>query len=278
MIDQMLLRYHIPNQYEHYHALREILQEIALAGLYRGQFFKKCAFYGGTALRLFYQLNRYSENMDFSLLMQDKHFDLEPYFMHISKEFKAFGLNVDISKKIKSKKTPIESAFLKSNTDIHILSLQTNHSHKFIKIKFEVDTDPPLGFDTEEKLLLQPFSFYVKCFTIDNLYAGKLHALLFRNWKKRVKGRDWYDLEWYIGRNYPLNLRHLSLRAQKSGHLSQNTYFTKRSLMKLLAEHIANTDINMAKQDIKRFIDDDDTLTIWSKKYFLDLIKHIRLV
>src|SRR5690606_19814913 len=88
-----------------------------------------------------------------------------------------------------------------------------------IKIKIEVDTKPPLGFETEEKLLTKPFSFYVKCFALPHLFAGKMHALLFRKWKDNVKGRDWYDLEWYIRKGIPLSLNHFRLRAIDSGDL-----------------------------------------------------------
>ena len=269
MLEQMLQKYEIKNDEDYYNALREILQEVALAGLNRGGFFQKAAFYGGTALRIFYKLDRYSEDLDFSLLTPQDDFKLEPYFKAVKDEFEALGIVIQIASKVKNVDTNIESAFLKSSTDIHVLSLQAPvKMQRQIKIKFEVDTNPPLGFDTKEMLLLQPFSFYVKCFEVKDLYAGKMHALLFRNWKRRVKGRDWYDFEWYIKNNFAINLKHLTIRARQSGNLKNEQHFTKEIFLETLIQKIDTLDIEMAKIDIKRFIKDDSVLDIWSKDYF----------
>ena len=279
----MLKRYPIENANDYYNALREVLQEIALAGLYRGGFFDKAAFYGGTCLRIFYGLDRYSEDLDFSLLAPDKNFTLEPYFKTLKKEFESLGIDIDITQKKKRGTTPIESAFLKSGTTIHILSLDTkkllNNApiKQQIKIKFEVDTNPPPGFNTESKLLLQPFSFYTQCYVIEDLFAGKMHALLFRAWKQRVKGRDWYDFEWYVKNGYALNLDHLTSRAKESGNLDADTSFTKESLFQLLEEKIKTLDIEMVKVDIRRFIKDDQVLDIWSTEYFMSLAKMVKI-
>lgn len=145
-----------------------------------------------------------------------------------------------------------------------------------LKIKFEADTNPPLEFSTEEKLLLRPFPFYVKCFSIQDLYASKIHALLFRNWKNRVKGRDWYDFEWYVKNNFSLNLKHLTVRAIQSNNLKENQHFTKESLSQILKEKIDILDIENVKIDIKRFIADDSVLNIWSKDYFKLLVDKMK--
>ena len=183
MIESMLDKYHINDTQDFNRAIREIMQEIALAGLYRSGFFEKSAFYGGTALRIFHGLDRFSEDLDFSLLESDHDFLLDPYFDAIGKEFSALGIEVQIESKNKTAKTAIRSAFLKSNTHVHDLTLKGIELKKWkttrpVKIRFEVDTMPPGNFDTEQLLLLQPFSFYVKCFRIPDLFAGKLHALL----------------------------------------------------------------------------------------------------
>jgi len=269
MLEQMLNKYIIVNDEDYHNALREILQEVALAGLYRGGFFEKAAFYDGTALRIFYDLDRFSEDLDFSLLKPQKGFKLEPYFKTIENEFSALGIEVEIHSKIKTNQSNVKSAFLKSDTSMHVLSLDVDLKlHKPIKIRFEVDTNPPLGFETEEKLLLQPFSFYVKCFSLKDLYAGKMHALLFRNWKTRVKGRDWYDFEWYVRNNCSLNLDHLNMRAEQSNSLYDKKYFTKELFLQTLKEKIDILDVESAKEDTKRFIKDDKVLDIWSKDYF----------
>ena len=144
-----------------------------------------------------------------------------------------------------------------------------------IKIKLEVDTEPPLGFSVEEKLLLRPFSFYVKCFTLPDLFAGKMHALLFRKWKQRVKGRDWYDMEWYIKKGVPLNLEHFLSRARNSGDWKGDT-ITKAQFLKLLYDKIDTVSLNRVREDIIRFIPDAKVLDIWSPGYFRDLAGRIK--
>lgn len=262
-------------------ALREIMQEIALAGLYRTGFFDKAAFYGGTALRIFHGLDRFSEDLDFSLLEEDPDFSIEDYFWGINTEFEAAGMKVTIRDKKKIQKSNIDSAFLKSETILKELILEgvipqsgiNPSSH--IRIKIEVDRKPPSGFDTEEKLLLRPFSFYVKCFSLPDLFAGKMHALLFRKWKQRVKGRDWYDMEWYIRKGIPLHLEHFLRRAQDTGDWNAST-ISKDEFLALLKEKIDKVSMDRIKDDVVRFIPDQSVLGIWSAKYFNDLVERIR--
>ncbi len=191
-------------------------------------------------------------------------------------------MKVSIKEKKKTAQTSIDSAFLKSETVWKELVLegiipqegvQTPH----LKIKLEVDRKPPLGFETEEKLLLRPFSFYVKCFSLADLFAGKMHALLFRNWKERVKGRDWYDLEWYIKKGVPLHLRHFLLRAQDSGHWTERT-ISEDQFIKLLKEKIEGVSFDRIREDIVRFIPDDTELNIWSEQYFKDLAEKMKFI
>src|SRR5690554_4489922 len=252
------------------------MQEIALAGLSRTDFIKKAAFYGGTALRIFYGLNRYSEDLDFSLLAVEDKFSLAPYFQTIQSEFNSMGMQVSLRSENKIHKTPIESAFLKSETLWKELVLEDVveqlgiRSNKNIKIKIEVDRNPPLNFQTEEKLLLRPFSFYVKCFDLPSLFAGKMHALLFRKWKNRVKGRDWYDMEWYIRKGVSLNLEHFLQRAQDTGDWEKPS-ISKADVLGLLREKIETTSIENVKADVRPFIKNSRPLDIWSTAYFLDL-------
>ena len=175
IFDQMLSRYEIQTKDDYTNALHEVMQQIALAGLYRGGFFNKAAFYGGSCLRIFHQLQRFSEDMDFSLLQPDVHFELDNYFEPITAEFKALGREVVINKKEKKKQTNVESAFLKEDTAIYNLQFRTEQT---VKIKIEVDVNPPTGFNCEHKLLLLPFSFMTRCYSLPDLYAGKMHALL----------------------------------------------------------------------------------------------------
>ena len=222
LIKHWIDSYKPTNANDLHQALREIMQEIALAGLYRAGFFEKAAFYGGTALRIFYNLDRFSEDLDFSLLNPDKKFKIEPYLKAVINEFEALGLQVEAKTKVKSNQSAIDSAFLKDTGNWHQLILTgilpQNYKAivKPIKIKLEIDTQPPLGFNLENKLLLKPFSCYIQCFAQPDLFAGKMHAILFRQWKNRVKGRDWYDLEWYIKRATPLH-QHQQQEAQHQG-------------------------------------------------------------
>jgi hypothetical protein len=283
MIKEWLETYGPSNQEEAKDALREIMQEIALAGLYRAGFFEKAAFYGGTALRIFYGLDRFSEDLDFSLLAVEPEFSLNKYQDAIVQEFKALGMDVSIREKQKTNQTNIDSAFLKSETIWKELVLEgiipQNGMEQVanVKIKIEVDREPPLGFETEDKLLLKPFSFYVKCLTLPNLFAGKMHALLFRKWGENVKGRDWYDMEWYIRKGIPLNLDHFLIRAKDSGDWKKDT-ITEAEFRELLAKKIDTVKMNYAINDIKRFIRDTNKLAIWSSKYFHDLVNSLKVV
>lgn len=271
MLSQMLSRFKAVTTEQQQQALREVMQEIALAGLYRGGFFEKAAFYGGTCLRVFYGLPRYSEDLDFSLLQDEEGFSLAPYFEAITTEFEALGIAVVISQKKKTATTAIESAFLKNDTQIVVLDF----SGVSVKIKFEVDTHPPLGFGVEEKLLIEPFSFYVKSFALPDLYAGKMHAVLFRQWQNRVKGRDWFDFEWYVRRGAELNLSHLAVRARQSGDLGDEP-LTPALFRDWLTQRIERLDIESAKNDVRRFITDARVLDIWSRDYFIQLANRVR--
>ncbi|MBI3139812.1 MAG: nucleotidyl transferase AbiEii/AbiGii toxin family protein [Sphingobacteriales bacterium] len=283
MIKEWLEEYKPATQTDAEQALREIMQEIALAGLQRSGFFEKAAFYGGTALRIFQGLPRFSEDLDFSLLAANDEFSLEPYLRGIEAEFSALGVTVSVEEKNKTKETKVDSAFLKPDTtwkELVIKEIMPQESVKMrpaIKIKIEVDTRPPLDFTTEEKLLLKPFSFYVKCFTLPDLFAGKMHALLFRKWKGRVKGRDWFDMEWYIRKAVPLNLVHLGSRAYDSGDWPAPV-ISEANVMQLLDEKIDAVSFDNIKADVRPFIRDEKMMEIWSPGYFHDLIRKIKFV
>lgn len=270
VFDQMMDQYTINNEEDRRNGLQEVMQQITLAGLHRAEFFKNAAFYGGTCLRIFHNLPRFSEDMDFSLLSNDEGFTLIPYFDAVKNEFHSLGRDVTITRK--EKQTNVESAFLKENTEIYSLKF---NSEKKIKIKIEVDINPPLGFETEQKLLLQPYSFMTRCFTLPNLFAGKMHALIFRKWQGRVKGRDWFDFEWYVKKNIPLNLAHFLARAQQFSSLEVEN-FTPEDFKKLLNDKITNTTIDQVIADVKPFVKNQQDLNIWSTDYFIQLVDFLK--
>jgi predicted nucleotidyltransferase component of viral defense system len=263
----MLDRYSIRTSDDLRNAQHEVMQQITLAALNRAGFFNDAAFYGGTCLRIFHGLQRFSEDMDFSLLEKNSEFTLEAYFDAILKEFSACGRKVTITRKTKNRETEIESAFLKENTDIYNIEFQTE---KAVKIKIEVDKNPPQNFTTESKLLLLPYSFMTRCFTLPGLFAGKMHALLFRNWSNRVKGRDWYDLEWYVRKGIPVDFNHFLERTHQGGNVV-NQEFTKEVCIELLKKRIENTNIAMVKNDVLPFLKNRQETELWSTDYFMQI-------
>ena len=264
IFEQMVAQHTIAGDNDRKNALYEVMQQVVLSGLYRGGFFKEAAFYGGTCLRIFHGLRRYSEDMDFSLLAKNPNFTFETYFPAIIEEARLLGRTVTITKKDKRTFGKVESAFLKDNTDVYNLTFQTE---KTLKIKIEVDINPPLEFSTEQKLLMQPFSFTTRCFTLPDLYAGKMHALTFRAWKNRIKGRDWYDFEWYVRNRVALDFEHLKVRTKEFNDID----LTKELFKELLKERISKADIDVVKADVIPFIIDKRELDIWSNDYFLQL-------
>ena len=262
--DNMLSAYDATTEQQRRNAIFEVNQQVILAGLYNGGFFDVAAFYGGTCLRIFHGLQRFSEDMDFSLLAPDDKFDFTKYFQPIIDEFAIVGREVEIKKKDKKGFGKVESAFLKDNTDVYDVSFQTDKS---IKIKIEDYTQPPLNFRTEQKLLLQPHSFMTRCFTLPDLFAGKMHALVYRGWKNRVKGRDWYDFEWYVRHNVSLDFTHLAERCKQFN----NENITPELFKEKLIERLSTADIKQVKEDVLPFVRNPKELDIWSNDYFVQL-------
>lgn len=269
IFNQMLSAYDLATEQQRRNATFEVNQQIILAGLYNGGFFNEAAFYGDTCLRIFHGLQRFSEDMDFSLLAPNESFDFTQYFQPIIEQFAIVGREVEIKKKDKKSFGKVESAFLKDNTDVYDITFQTEKS---IKIKIEVDTQPPLKFNTEQKLLLLPESFMTRCFTLPDLFAGKMHALVYRAWKNRVKGRDWYDFEWYVRHNVPLDFTHLQERVRQFNHEEVR----KEAFLDKLKERLATSDINQVKTDVMPFLRNPKELDIWSNDYFLQLAQMIK--
>lgn len=272
IFDQMLSRYEINTNADKLNATHEVMHQITLSALNRAGFFNKAAFYGGTCLRIFHNLPRFSEDMDFSLLEKDESFTIETYFDSIYNEFRALGREVNIVRKNKKQNSQIESAFLKDNTEISHVQFQTERT---VKIKLEIDKNPPLKFYTEHKLLLLPYSFMTRCFTLPGLFAGKMHALLFRNWKNRVKGRDWYDFEWYVRKGCVVDFNHLKERSLQSGY-DDDAEFTSETCIIFLKRKIEKTNIEMVKADVRPFIKNTKELDIWSNDYFLQLAEMVK--
>lgn len=281
-VASMLAKYQPQTVEDHVNAIREVIQEIALCGLWRGKFFEHAAFYGGTALRIMHGLDRFSEDMDFSLLAPDPAFNLEPYAQFLVGELAAWGFKVQVQKKRKNITTTVESAFLKANTREQLLVIDageevagTLHRNQAIRIKLEVDTDPPPRFGTDTRFLLAPIPFSVRTFDLPSFLAGKIHALLCREWGGRVKGRDWYDFVWHLGQGTALNLPHLEDRLRQTGHYQGQTPLTLAEVKQMLRHRIEQLDIEAAKRDVERFLTDPAAIKVWSRDFFLALSENL---
>lgn len=280
----MLHQYQCVTDDDYQNALKQIMQQIALLGLWRAKFFEHTAFYGGTALRILYGLDRFSEDLDFSLLEVNDEFELSRYLNAIQSELVAFGFETEVSVKEKSNETAIQSAFLKTNTLQHLILIeapkaiqQAVRSNQLIKVKLEIDTHPPLGFNTETKSILRPIPFWVKTYCLSDIFAGKISAMLCRQWQNRVKGRDWYDFLWLIQMNTPVHLSHLESRLRAFKFYTDKVELTEGILHDMLTEQINKLDIALAKQDISKFVKNTTQLDGWSSMLFLNALNEIKI-
>lgn len=277
-IKQMLARYENHSLQEYEQALREVLQEIALVGLWRGKFFEHAAFYGGTALRIFYGLDRFSEDLDFTLLAPNSDWNWNSYGNAVKNELSSFGFEVSFIEKEKKSQTAIKSAFLKTPTvqellkiGVHTDLLKGIHPETLIRIKVEVDINPTLEYSYDQRFLSQPVAVSVKCVSEECLFACKMYAALFRTWKGRVKGRDWYDIAWFIRKKAQLNLSFFSkLNGMKE-------LLTRDAFLIMANKRIDQLDINAAIEDTIHFVRDPEAISrTWSKEFFRYLINNIQ--
>jgi predicted nucleotidyltransferase component of viral defense system len=284
-IRQILATYEIRSLEDSLRALREVMQEIALLGLWRSKFFEKAAFYGGTALRVLYGLDRFSEDLDFSLLEKGGSFDLADYSEALKKELASFGFAVEFESRAKPASAAIQSAFLKADTRTQMITVEFDKGlvqkvprNQVLKIRLEVDIDPPPGFTTETRYLLRPVPFAVRTFSLPDLFAGKMHAVLCREWKSRVKGRDWYDLVWFAAHHPELRISHLEQRMRQAGHWAEPASLSAGDLRDLMARRIDKVDIDQIRREVEPFVKDAAALAIWSKDFFMDVASRIKIV
>ena len=285
VIEEMLKSYQVDNIYDRKNAMKEIMQEIVLCGLSRAGFFKEAAFYGGTALRIFYGLDRFSEDLDFSLEQINLDFDLCSYFPVLEKEVKTFGLNVEIQEKEKTKDSNIRSAFLKGNTKEHLLLFYADErlvgtvdKNEVVKIKFEVDTNPPAFATYEHKYRLLPVPYEIRLYDMPSLFAGKIHAVICRGWQSRIKGRDLYDYIFYLSKAVTVNQKHLRARLIDSGYISENQECTLEEIKTMLKNRFDSIDFLQARKDVEPFIRDTSVLDIWSADFFKQITEGLKVL
>ena len=281
-IKYMLEKYKIVTSEDQKNALQEIIQEIILMGLSRSEFFKHAAFYGGTALRVLYGLDRFSEDLDFTALHQSfKGINL--YRKKIEIALESYGFEFEFFEKLKRYNTPIDSAFIRGNTNVNLLKigfLYSQHKDEKTKIKLEIDTQPASGFNLDTKLHTHPEPFYIETLDLPSLFAGKLHAILFRQRRINIKGRDWYDLSWYLSKGIKYNFSYIKSKIDQTlltidYRPEDLNIITPVTIKDALLNRLDKLHIDDAKKDIRRFIPKPSILDIWSKKYFIALIKHL---
>ena len=282
-IQSMMERYQPQNAEAYRNALKEIVQEIALYGMSKSGFFQEGAFYGGTALRIFYGLHRFSEDMDFSLVHPNPSFALSDYLPAVEEELSAVGLKMRVEQKNKTKVTDIQSAFIKGGTLIQIISIQQTdevlipgiHKQEQLKIKLEVDTNPPPGAGFELRYALRPVPYVVRLYDKPSLFAGKIHAVLCRNWARRIKGRDLYDYVWYLSQDTPVNLFHLQKRLEQSDRWDSSKQLALQDTKDMLKERFSQLDFQAAKKDVIPFLSDASELDLWNAGFFQAITENL---
>ncbi|MDB2673829.1 nucleotidyl transferase AbiEii/AbiGii toxin family protein [Akkermansiaceae bacterium] len=276
-LQDMLDAYQPKTPTDYQNAAREVVQEIALLGLWRGGFFDHAAFYGGTALRIFHGLRRFSEDLDFTLLSEGDGSRLDRFLPAVATELESWGFTFDAEPKSSGEASGIESAFLKGNTQLNLLHIgapadlaRRLPKNQTLRIKLEMDLQPPPHATTEVRTQLLPSPYQVALYDLGSLFAGKLHAVLCRGWKQRVKGRDFYDFVWYVGRKIQPNLKHLDARMRQSGHWD-GELINGDTLRHLLCERFEQVDFKQAAQEVRVFLPDPRELDLWSQAFFNDL-------
>ena len=282
IIEQMLNQHESSTLSDKKNSIKEVVQEIMLCGLSRANFFHSAAFYGGTALRIFYGLDRFSEDLDFSLAAPDPDFRLDAYLPVLEKELASYGFRFQAEARKKTVDSDIQSAFVKGNTREHILICYADDrlarsigGDELIKIKFELDTTPPPFASFEQKYRLLPIPYEIRLYDMPSLFAGKLHAVICRAWKSRIKGRDLYDYIFYLSRQTPVNLKHLNARLVDSGFEGAREDMTLPEIKQILLQRFSSIDYRQAKEDVLPFIRNPASLDVWSASFFQAITENL---
>jgi predicted nucleotidyltransferase component of viral defense system len=271
VIQGRLESYRCNSTLEEDRAIREITQEIVLAALARTDFFRKAAFQGGTCLRILHGLNRFSEDLDFALMTPDRSFRLEPYVPDIRREMAAYGYDIEFIDRSKAEQ-PVQKAFLKDDSIGDLLQLNyrpRTGPMRAIRIKVEVDINPPVGADVESRYLDFPFPQAIAAFDPRSLFAGKLHAILCRGY---LKGRDWYDFVWYTARKTSVNFKLLEAAIDQNGPWKgQGVTVDRTWCLEQLVRKIDSIDWDAAKEDIRPFVKSHEqpSIDLWSREFFM---------
>jgi hypothetical protein len=253
----------LPSREEKIHRLREFLQHLVLKTAFDRGCFRHIAFMGGTALRILYDLRRFSEDLDF-LLANRKGYDFNILASGIVYDLEKSGLKADAKV---SRRNNIDVAMLRFRELLSPLGLSPNRSEK-LSVHIEVDVNPPRGWRTEISLVNRDFLYTVNHLDLPSLYATKLLACFFRPY---TKGRDYYDLLWYLGRRVVPNFELLNNGiAQAEG---SNPGLNKANFQGYLREKIRGVDFRKVKKDVERFLDDKREVRLLDKDLIVKMMK-----
>ena len=148
--------------------------------------------------------------------------------------------------------------------------------NELIKIKFEVDTNPPALASFERKYRLLPVPYEVMLYDMPSLFAGKVHAVICRAWKSRIKGRDLYDYVFFLSKGAHLNIEHLKARLVQTGVWDEGKAFSVEDAKHLLYERFETIDYQQAKADVVPFLKNTSALDMWSADFFKQITEGLR--
>lgn len=266
MIDLMEKRIAKYSTYEEkFNSLREFCQLLTLKTLDELGGFKHIAFVGGTALRILYDLNRFSEDLDFCLIGKENYSFLD-LMTAIEKSLQLYNLDITIKSK---ERTGVASAFIKFNSVLNDLNLSP-YKDKRLMIKFEVDQRPPREYHTQLSVINDEFLIGINHFDLASLFAGKLHAVLC---SKYTKGRDFYDLVWYLSKRVVPNFEFLNNAIMQTENEDRN--ITVENFANILQDKIATTNFDQVKSDVLPFLRDQSELRFFNKAYFDALLRDL---
>lgn len=226
----------------------EKFQNLILMGLsLRTDFFKHVAMFGGTALRIFHNLPRFSEDLDFTMDTSDPDFSFIPYKEPMQSFFTGVGLEeVQINTKEQGKDVLSVS-----------LVLSTNRSNS-LKVKIDIEKSPfEVLPETETLYGSYPYQYPARVCTLSSSFAGKMDAIINRQWgNKRVKGRDWYDFLWYMRKGTDLDICWLEERMRAKGSLESAESLTPELLGEMFEERARSVDVREVLRDVRPFMTD----------------------
>ncbi len=271
ILEERIREYAPHNEIEQENVLLESMQFLVLSALAKADFFKDAVFHGGTSLRMLHGLKRFSEDLDFLLKAPNPAFDLGGYLDRVARDCRAEGIAFEL-KDLSSAGGAVRKAFLKTEAVEQLLTMELpymRHAHKKLRIKVEIDTNPPAGSSIETHYISFPTTVPVTTQALPSGFSLKCHALLCRNY---VKGRDWYDFVWYVGKKVGLEFNLLANALKQQGPwANQELKIDRDWLINGLTDAIETINWDEAREDVRRFVSasEEESLKLWNKEFFL---------